>query len=53
MVIGGYNGDRNKHIEELKINSSEENACPGPDSFPVYIDGAVGANMGEFKLAFC
>ena len=35
------------------MNSSEENECPGPDSFPVYIDGAVGANMGEFKLTFC
>ena len=51
MVIGGF--PQTNSVEELKMNSSQENGCPVPNNFPVMSYGAVGANMSEHKQLFC
>ena len=53
MVISGLTlHGRTNNVEEIKMNSSQENGCPVPNGFPVTIYGAVGANMSEHKQIF-
>ena len=48
MVIGGGDWQHtNNNIEEIRTKSSLKNGCPAPNTFPVTIQGAVGANMSE------
>ena len=50
MVIGGSPSlyyDNIDSVEEVKTNSILENECPAPNTFPVKIRDAVGANMSE------
>ena len=51
MIIGDYPVTNN--VEEFKTNSRQEDGCPIPNSFPVTIYDAEGANMSEHKQLFC